>query len=184
MANTDLQNLNNAAKSIPFDNLIGSPLVACVAAQKQAAEATLEYFKCAGFNMLTNTSSNAQSSSTKTPVTEEYKAATITFCYERMEGDKPKMYKMTVPLITIMPIPYIMIDKVNIKFRAEMSFDQNDRLMARYSTMGYGAEQAQASKFNVQNQLDVEVQASGHELPGGLSKLLEMLGNSMKIEQA
>lgn len=160
----DTQSLNNAARSLPFDTLIGAPLVACVSAQKQAADATFEYFKNVGF---------------KEDKDGSYDAAPISFTFEK-DG---VMRKLTLPLITILPIPYLQIDRVNIKFRAEMSIDQNNALMAKYSSMGTADINASStSKYNLQNQLDVDVLASGHAVPGGLNKLLEILGNSVKIE--
>ena len=163
--------INNAARSIPFDNLIGGPLTACVNAQAQAANTTIEFIK----GVCTNHNDTGKNKSADNKIHE---TASLKFSF--MQNNKERV--LTVPLLTIVPIPYFQIDSVKLNFRADMSFDKDNNLMAKFASQNRGeVESNQSSKYNVQNQLDVEVIASSQSIPPGLNKLLGILNDNCVV---
>ncbi len=159
------QALVNAAKAVPFENLIGGPLVACVDAQRQAADATSQFIKEVGID----------------PASGEVALVHFTFL---QEGQKRRM---SVPLLSIVPIPYIQINNIKLNFRADMSLDSNDNFVAKFATQAGAAssdsETSGNSTLKLANHLDVEIQAIGTSMPAGLGKLLDVFANNcMRIE--
>jgi hypothetical protein len=76
------------------------------------------------------------------------------------------------------------IDTIRLNFRANMSIDSNDNLVAKYAVQGSSnIESNQKSNFNIQNQMDVEVLATGNHVPDGLNKVLEVLHGLIKTEE-
>ena len=85
--------------SIPFDRMIGGPLSACIDAQEQAALSTVNFIDRVGFDP-------------KNPG----HVVNVDFTYKREGTD----VQLSVPLLTIVPIPFISIDTVNISFKAAL----------------------------------------------------------------
>ena len=77
----------SSLQSLPFGNIIGGPLVACVEAQAQAARTSWEFIQ--------NVRLYADG--------EEKKTVNVSFQFIK-DG---RMAQITVPLLTIVPIPYI-----------------------------------------------------------------------------
>ena len=90
----------SALQGIPFSSLIGGPLNAAVDAQVKAAGATVNFIQNVG---LTGPADNRR------PIQVE-------FVYY-VDG---KEAKLMVPLLTIVPIPYLSIDSVDIQFKANI----------------------------------------------------------------
>ncbi|MCI6718591.1 MAG: DUF2589 domain-containing protein, partial [Prevotella sp.] len=93
---------NNALQSLPFGTLIGGPLSACVEAQKQAALTSWEFIRDVG---LTDTEDGGK------------KAIYVNFEY-RKDGHS---VTLSLPLLTIVPIPYMAIREIDIAFKARIS---------------------------------------------------------------
>ena len=89
----------NDLSSIPFDRMIGGPLSACIDAQEQAALSTVNFMDRVGFDP-------------KNPG----HVVNVDFTYKREGTD----VQLSVPLLTIVPIPFISIDTVNISFKAAL----------------------------------------------------------------
>ena len=89
----------NDLSSIPFDRMIGGPLSACIDAQEQAALSTVNFIDRVGFDP-------------KNPG----HVVNVDFTYKREGTD----VQLSVPLLTIVPIPFISIDTVNISFKAAL----------------------------------------------------------------
>lgn len=175
----------NALQAIPFSSLIGGPLNACIQAQAQAAKTSWEFIKNVGL----------------TPDGKE--AITVTFMY--MKGGQ--MVKLIVPLLAIVPIPYIAIDAVNIDFKANISassssvsentestnyggevfgsmgigwgpFSLKTDFKANYSSKKDSKATAE-SKYSVEYTMDVHVGASQAAMPAGLATVLNILQSSI-----
>ena len=86
--------------SIPFDRMIGGPLSACIDAQEQAALSTVNFIDRVGFD----------------PQNPGH-VVNVDFTYRREGTD----VQLSVPLLTIVPIPFISIDTVNISFKAALN---------------------------------------------------------------
>ena len=87
---------SNALSAIPFSSMIGGPLNACIEAQAMAAKTTWDFIQEVGLN--TN------------PDTGEKTAVNVSFSF--MQGGR--MVQLNVPLLTIVPIPYIAIHSIDI----------------------------------------------------------------------
>ncbi len=152
----DIKTANTAFDSIPFENLIGAPLCACVNAQKQAAEATLEYIQELGFDK--NSDSDDLS--------------VIMVSFEFIQAGKTK--KMKLPLLSIVPVPYLQIDTVDIKFTAEVAANSKDTFNARISNQRYEGEAQSNNSLDYKGLIDLNIRATGSSMPSGLAKILQV----------
>ena len=85
----------NQLNNLPFDNIIGGPLNAAINAQAQAAETTVDFIQRVGMK----------------DINGEKEAINVQFVYEDSSGQSRRI---TVPILAIVPIPFIVIDAVNI----------------------------------------------------------------------
>ncbi|MCQ2231107.1 MAG: DUF2589 domain-containing protein [Paludibacteraceae bacterium] len=168
MDNNVMKVANSAFESIPFENLIGSPLCACVNAQREAAKTTLDYIKEMGFDTITNERNE-----------EEFSVAMISFEFIQ-NGNKRRML---VPLISVVPIPYLQIDNVNIRFTAEVTAHTEDIFNAKISNVRYNAEENSGSGLDYKALVDVDVRASSSSMPAGLAKMLQLFENCIQVEE-
>lgn len=91
-------------QAIPFSTMIGAPLSACIDAQEQAARTTVDFIRNVGFDQ-----------------NNPDKIINVTFKYTKQAADgTTKDVELSVPLLTIVPIPFIAIDTVNISFKATL----------------------------------------------------------------
>lgn len=182
-------------QGIPFENLIGGPLSACIQAQNDAAMTSI--------NFINNVCLNEDKE------TGEKSAIYVSFSFIQ-NGRK---VVINVPLIAIVPIPYIAINSVDINFKAtvngvecesnentyseEYKRDTNTKSQKRrgfilnknkketkintsFSTKR-DSKSTQDSKFSVEATIDVAVHAGQESMPAGMAKILEMLGAAMDL---
>lgn len=172
-----------ALQNIPFGNLIGGPLIAAVQAQAQAAETSIEFIERVGFDP-------APSGSTVRPVKN------VTFQYVKTAEDgTDRNFNLTVPILAILPIPYLRIDELNIDFTAKL----NDMIEATTTassnfgisgsaSVGWGWGRASirasyssshkstsTSKSSAEYTMNVKLRAVQAEVPGGLAKILDIM---------
>jgi len=142
---------------MPFGILIGNILSACVDAQTQAANTAWDYTR-------------------KLLEREE----PIVFNFRDEEG----MKSLSVPLFTIVPLPYLKLDNVDINFDAEASTDsdhQEDFLITVNNNVTEGnATHVVKGKSN----MHIDIHAGSTDLPAGLAMLLKYMGGSLLIEDA
>lgn len=181
----------NALQAIPFGSIIGGPLNACIEAQAMAAQTTWKFIQEVGLN--TN------------PETGEKSAVSVSFLF--LQGGR--MVQLNVPLLTIVPIPYIAIHSIDINFKANISassssvqedsshtdmggsldltagfkagpFHMDAKMNANYSSKK-DSKATQESKYSVEYTMDVAVKAGQDSMPAGLAKVLELLGNALDV---
>ncbi len=181
----------NALQAIPFSSMIGGPLKACIEAQAMAAKTTWDFIQEVGLN--------------EDPKTHEKSAVNVSFSF--MQGGR--MTQLNVPLLTIVPIPYIAIHSVDINFKASISassssvsentestsmggsaditaglkvgpFHMDAKMSANYSSKK-DSKATEESKYSVEYTMDIAVKAGQDSMPAGLAKVLELLGNSLDI---
>mgnify|MGYP003293029226 CR=1 FL=1 len=140
-------------KALPFDNIIGAPLMACIKAQQTSAQATWDAIRTMGFE-------------------NEEEVAMVSFLFQ--QGGLTR--KITVPLLTLIPIPYMQIDSVDLKFRADMSTSSDGTITAKYSNT-MDSQAARTSKYNVTNEIDINIHATTSGMPAGIAKMLEIFTN-------
>ena len=186
--------------SLPFGSLIGGPLVAAVEAQAQAARTTVEFIQAVAFKV----------DETSGTVTSELQ--TVEFTYERVEGETKQTATLTVPLLTIVPIPYIRIDDMTVDFKANISAESSSEDTTYKSTektvdtnitgkykwgpaktqasfsAAYSAKKdsssARDSKYSVEYTMDIYIHAVNDDLPKGMETVLNILSESIKSVDA
>jgi hypothetical protein len=175
----------NALQAIPFSSLIGGPLDACIQAQALAAKTTYEFIQQVGLY--------------EDPVTREKKTVTVVFQYQK--GNR--MVNLVVPLLAIVPIPYIAVNNITIDFIAKISAEAstvsttsemtsyggevaaglraggrmwglNIDFKANYSSKKDSTATAQ-SRYSVEYTMTVHVAAGQDSLPAGLAAVLNIL---------
>lgn len=175
----------SSLQSLPFGNIIGGPLIACVEAQAQAARTSWEFIQNVGLYK----------------DGEETKTVNVAFQFIK-EG---RMAQITLPLLTIVPIPYIAINSIDINFKASISASAASTETENSASSGGGNVSVSAgclwargkmnasysskkdssatkdSKYSVEYTMDVAVRAGQESMPAGMAKVLEMLNNSICV---
>jgi hypothetical protein len=190
---------------IPFSHLIGSPLKAAIESQALAAQSTIEFIQKVGFKapatnpfappdmLMTNPAADAEAGDIRN----------VTFKYDKKDQNGvDRSFSLTVPLLTIVPIPYIRIDEVNIEFSCKLT-DQverstNTQFKLDTSVSGsYGAfwspikaevrvsatynnTSSDTAKQTREYNMRVNVRAVQDDIPAGLGRILSILEDSIK----
>lgn len=153
---------------LDFNRIIGGPLSACVNAQEEAAQATLDYLNGVVFRKKDDDESCLE------PVT-------MTFYFE----SGGVVNRLTMPLLCIVPVPYLRIDQVNLRFQATVTEssmkEEKLELKAKYSAPGDSAEITDVSKekFLSKRCIDVDLNVTTADMPMGISKLIEIFNNQL-----
>lgn len=177
-------------QGLPFDNLIGGPLNACIQAQNDAAMTSI--------NFINNVCLNEDKE------TGEKSAIYVSFSFIQ-NGRK---VVINVPMIAIVPIPYIAINSIDISFKATVNGveSESSSTETEYESKGNkkstrktgwfrkktttinstfstkrDSKSTQDSKFSVEATIDVAVHAGQESMPAGMAKILEMLGAAMDL---
>ena len=188
---TPSQVATSALQAIPFGSMIGGPLNACIEAQAMAAQTSWQFIQEVGLN--TN------------PDTGQKEAVNVSFQFVQ----NGRVVQLNVPLLTIVPIPYIAIHDIDINFKANISassssvseqssssaldvgaeasigakwgaFHMDAKMKANYSSKK-DSKATQESKYSVEYTMDVAVKAGQDSMPAGLAKVLELLGNTLDV---
>jgi hypothetical protein len=168
-------------QAIPFGSLIGGPLDAAIEAQGRAAMSSVGFIKSVGFN-------------------DSDQVQNITFKVKKGADEAT----IEVPLLTIVPIPFIRIDEMTIDFKANISSTKETADKTAESTQASAkakgsarylfvkasleasfsskkdSESTKNSRYSVETTIDVHVHAVQDELPAGLSKMLDILADTIK----
>ena len=208
-------NVNQTTKNlaaIPFGAVIGSPLKAAIEAQGIAAKATVDFIQTVGFKPK-SADPFAQDFDTPNKNMGDVdigELRNITFKYKKItsgaKGNVPgdwETVSLTVPILTIIPIPYIRIDDMSIDFTANLSEvhtteHKNSQLFKRgiktdfrartgwlwggvsfglnasFSSTHSSSSQAN-STYNTEYTMNVNLRAVQDDIPAGLAKMLEIL---------
>lgn len=177
-------------QGIPFKNLIGGPLSACIQAQNDAAMTSI--------NFINNVCLNEDKE------TGEKSAVYVSFSFIQ-NGRK---VVINVPMIAIVPIPYIAINSIDISFKATVNGVESESSSTETEYESKGTQKStrksglfrrktttinstfstkrdskstQDSKFSVEATIDVAVHAGQESMPAGMAKILEMLGAAMDL---
>lgn len=187
---TPSQVATNALAGLPFSQIIGSPLKAAIEAQTMAAQTTWKFIQEVGLN----TDENGQKS-----------AVNVSFDFLQ----NGRMARLNVPLLTIVPIPYIAINSIDIAFKAKINAESSTHTEASDSQetkaggsfsakVGWGpfsanlnanasysskkdSKATQDSKYSVEYTLDITVKASQDSMPAGMARVLDILNNSLSV---
>ena len=195
----------SALNSIPFENIIGAPLEACIRAQQTAAQSTVDFINAVGLQEVAVLDDNGQP-------TDQTRIEAVYVSFQFIQGGR--MVQMNVPLLSIVPIPYIAINTIDINFKANITastvsttedtrsnsedsqrtdassrVDKGKWKVKKTTTSNFSAQVSskkdskatQESKYSVEYTMDVAVHASQDSMPAGMAKVLEMIGSAMDL---
>ena len=174
--------------ALPMDQIIGGPLQAIVKAQAMAASTTADFINNVGL----------------TGPPENRVAQTVRFSFERTRprpgenaAGEPvdelvtETVNLTVPLLTILNVPFIRVAQATIDFEAKISSQTvntsentlNVDLRASGGFFGvkvelnvtYNHKSTSSDTVNRSAVLTVHVEAVQDEMPGGLVRVLDIL---------
>ncbi|WP_324277549.1 DUF2589 domain-containing protein [Blastococcus brunescens] len=175
--------------ALPMEQIIGGPLQAVVKAQALAASSTVDFIQQVGLNPPPG-GGGAQT------------ARTVDFSFQRRvpareDDDGPtdvlttETVALTVPLLTIVPVPFIRVKEATVDFEAQVS---SSTLNTTDSTFGISAEASggfwgvkfsvkasytrntkTSDQVNRSSTLKVHVYAVQDEMPAGLDRVLTIL---------
>ncbi len=181
-----------ALTGIPFESIIGGPLSACIKAQAEAAVSTVNFIEAVGLQQGENNTKEA---------------VYVVFSYLQ----NGRRANISVPLLTIVPIPYIAINNIEIDFKVaingteESSLEDGTSVESNFeketsSKKGGGwltkrktskmktsisskrdSKSTQDSRFSIEATMDVHVQAGQESMPSGMAKILGMLSEAIDV---
>jgi hypothetical protein len=201
---------NSTLRSLPFGRVIGGPMVAAIQAQSLAAQATVDFIKSVGFKAPAGPAVPGQD-----PAIGEI--INVVFQFERKKtspsgeaaNDQTEKITLQVPLLTIVPIPFIRIEEMTIDFTAKITEDHTDSsstsssssvstdtslsfsagsflspvkvgLNAKVATRHNNASASSSkNRYNTEYTIDIHLRAVQDEMPAGLSKILNILENAI-----
>jgi hypothetical protein len=190
---------------IPFAHLIGAPMKAAIEAQALAAQSTIEFIHKIGFKqdlgagpdlIFADTTNDASAGEIRN----------VTFTYKKKDADNVERdFSLTVPLLSITPIPFIRIAEMTIDFKAKLTdsierkydsaFNLSSSLSGKYSAFwspiklefrvaaDYKTSTSVQSSQKREYSMEIHVRAVQDEMPAGLSKILDILEKGIKEAQ-
>jgi hypothetical protein len=192
--------------SLPFDTLIGAPLTAAIDAQAHGAKATVDFIHDVGFIPATTNEDplfpvDSQGQPAAVGDADFGDVRMVTFTYSLADGTGATV---TVPLLTVVPIPYLYISEMTIDFVAKISetitatINSTDTrataasaqakggwgpvsgsLKASYSST-HTSNSERSSKYQTELTMSVHVRATSESMPKGLSRVLDILASAIK----
>ncbi|MCF0199121.1 MAG: DUF2589 domain-containing protein [Bacteroidaceae bacterium] len=137
-----------------MDELIGRPMESCMRAQSIVNEASQQYIREVGFQPTAEGKG-----------TEEWEAVFMSFSCE-IEG---RRRRLSVPLLTLVPIPTFTIETAAMSFVAQTQFDEEGKMVGTY---GPGGSYNEQTRF--QGKVRVKFHMESYEPPTGLAKVLNL----------
>src|SRR5262245_20607845 len=186
---------------IPFAHLIGSPMKAAIEAQALAAQSTVEFIQKVGFKqpaaggpdvLFTSPDQDADAGEIRN----------ITLSYKKLdENETQSDFTLTVPLLSIVPIPYLRIDEMTIDFKAKLtdsitrntstSFSLDTSVGGSYSAFwspvkldfrvnaAFKTSSSTQASSTRDYSMEIHVRAVSEDMPGGLSRILDILESAI-----
>ncbi|MFA5401880.1 MAG: DUF2589 domain-containing protein [Dehalococcoidia bacterium] len=197
--------------SIDFESMIGGPLIAVVNAQAQAAMSTVNFIKEVGFKKPNAEQEAGGDTSTEEPIYVSFKYPKELRPYvPAVQADLtatppvnaspavPAVYEtqeLKVPILTILPIPFIRIEFATVDFNAKINSVEyrktntdlkiNSSLEAKAGWLWGSAKLKVSTSFQRTTQegnsvnrtysLAIHVKVVQDEMPAGMEKMLGIL---------
>lgn len=182
-------------QALPLEFIISAPLVGAVKAQAMAAQTTLDFIN----GMIQKPDGGAPGGG----AAPAGSVRTVDFQIKVKENDaqgnpQPKEKTISVPMLSIVPIPYLRIDSLTVNFKYEIrqtvtdtdatdksiSMDfQTGGLLSKWVSGGLkggvSTKSSEESTINRSGSLEITVHASEAPIPEGLAKVLSMLSSGI-----
>ena len=185
---------NRILGSIPYGTLIGAPMTAAVEAQALSAQTSLDFIRSIGFESTEDG-------------TDFGAVRQVTFSYSRRDtttGEETDV-SLKVPLLTIVPIPYLRIDDMTIDFTSKIteemlrstkrdsSTEAEAELSINYShflspvkvgfkasiSTKHSSSTATSNRYKTEHTININVRATQDDLPAGMTRVLDILESSI-----
>lgn len=206
-----MPNPGQELSSIDFESMIGGPLVAVINAQAQAAMTTVNFIKEVGFKKPSSEEDAGGDTSTEEPIYVTFKYPKELSPYQPATPGDPtatppvpattvvaavyETQELTVPILTMLPIPFIRIDLTTIDFNAKINSVEyrktNTRLKVDASleakagwlwgsvklkvSTSFQRTTQQGNTVNRTYSLVIHVKAVNDDMPAGMEKILSIL---------
>ena len=166
--------------SLDFSNLIGGPLNAIVEAQAKSAISTANFIREAAFD-------------------KDGKVVNVDFSYEKANNNGSKQeFKLTVPFLTMLPVPYIKVNDALVEFNAKITSTTESSSSSNFSNVtnasaggnywfvsakvntktSYKRQSSSTDKEERTYDMHVKVNVTNADMPGGTERILNMLEES------
>lgn len=185
---------NRVLGSIPYGTLIGAPLTAAVEAQALAAQSSIDFIRSVGFE-------NADDSASFGPVRQ----VAFTYTNRDTETGTDRTVTLNVPLLTIVPIPYLRIDEMTIDFTSKIteemlrttkrdtSVQADASLSVKYSSflspvkvgfkasvsVKHSSSAATSNRYKTEHTININVRAVQDDIPRGMERILEIMESAI-----
>lgn len=185
---------NRVLGSIPFGTLIGAPMTAAVEAQALAAQSSIDFIRSVGFT----SDGDDEAFGDVRNVTFVYKSRNVA------DGSDQDV-TLTVPILTIVPIPYLRIEDMTIDFTSkiteelvrEAKRDSSTEAKAELS-VGYksflspvkvsfkgsvstkhSSSASTKNRYKTEHTININVRAVQDDIPGGMGRVLDLLESAI-----
>lgn len=193
-----MANYGEEISTISLGSIIGGALNAIVEAQSQAANTTVQFIDTVGFET---------KNGVKTPVYVDFEYSKQSALVAEENGKQITTTKMRVPMLTMIPIPFIRIDDAVIDFNVKINSVEETKNLDKNA---WGASTEAHADYNgwrfktgiklnasISNQkksissdtvkrdysLNVRVHAVQDDIPAGVERLLSVLENAEMVSE-
>ena len=212
-----MPNPGQELSSIDFASMIGGPLVAVINAQAQAAMSSVNFIKEVGFKKVPDQAAGTDTQ-TSDPIyvtfrypkeIAPYQPAVPADPANKVEGHAavPAVYEtqdLQVPILTMLPIPFIRIDEASVDFNAKINsveYQKTDTSLKIDASLeasagwlwgsaklkvstAYQRTTQQGSTVDRTYSMAVHVKAVQDEMPAGMEKMLGILEGAITSQPA
>ena len=188
------EKLTSELPSVPFHQIMGAPLLAIVQGQTQASQATVEFIERIGFIQ-----EDKEGSSSKEGLVGKLRM--VHFHYNQPDSDgSERTLSVRVPLLSIVPIPSIEIDEVNLEYNIKIATFESKKFQSSLSDtkkeespdwlskdrMEFKASMGRM-QGNEQNRLDfqmkVKMKIKQADITPGMSQLFKLMEESTSVKE-
>jgi hypothetical protein len=201
--------------SIDFESMLGGPLVAVINAQAQAAITSVNFIKEVGFKKKAAEDPAGGDTGTEEPIYVTFKYPKELSPYQPANPGNPgatppvpptaavpavyETQQLQVPILTMLPIPFIRIDLTTVDFNAKINSveyrktDTNLKVDAELEakagwlwgsaklkvSTSYQRTTSEGNTVDRTYSMAVHIKAVQDEMPAGMEKLLSILENAI-----
>lgn len=158
-----------------LEQIISAPLIAIIKAQRESAIATLQF-------LLSQMEEKEEAGKRKkVPVALEF-----SFTQTVQNPDTGQMeampMNMSIPVVTLVPIPYISVEEAELEFKAKivatkLKEEKEVKLALPVLYAVYGSK----ANSDLTGEMNVKIKAKRIDVPEGMAKMLTTLSNSIPV---
>lgn len=200
--------------SIDFESMLGGPLCAVIKAQAQSAMTTVNFIKQVGFKPPSTDQAAGGDTETADPIYVSFKYPKELSPYVPADNTTSPptpaqdavyaTHELKVPILTILPIPFIRIDLTTIDFNAKIDsveYQKTDTSLKVDASLeasagfiygsaklkvstSYQRTTQQGSSVNRTYSMAIHIKAVQDEMPAGMERILGILESAITSKPA